>query len=635
MDDAGNSCFYNPFAKHHLAMIDAINLRSHNSGDKAIAASRGDGKSTVAVWMCIYIIMAQRIRSIVIIAATRKHAQKLFKTIKRALTRNELLMGDFPEVCDCIRELDGAPQRAAKQHVNGKKTGIVWTQDEIKLPFVDGSTYGGIHVAYYGLDSAIRGGRFEFALIDDPETRDVAFSDEQNKKIEDMIDGDVAGLAGPNTAISRVILTTIQTQRSYSYRVTCRKTKPTFAGDRYGMLETWPDNRDIWDEYIAMRQKNQADGDKDGLEALQFYLDNKKEMEQGCTVSNPHRFNRRLDANGKAVEVSAIQAFFNRVADWGLSRVMAELQNDPDQEEIEETLGLTAGIVMKRVSHLGQNILPPEPCKIAFGLDIGKYFSYWVKVASHGNAILNVIDYGIIENPNVTKTTDQEAVEVSLLKALHEWRTDTLGENPPEFGLIDSGYCTTAIYEFIRQCGGTPFAAAKGWDTKRFRIGENISGRRRVFQECYAQFTNEDRIWLYNVHTEHWKQWIQERFLTATMTDGNFNDGSCSLFNTGKDPKRHLTFAHHICAEGREELFVEGKGIVRSWKVYNRNNHWLDAMALAGAALGVLGVRLIPRVSLAVPPKPPAKKRPPRKPDPRFKRREGGWVQGAKQNRGR
>ncbi len=633
LDDSGNSCFYNPFAAHHLAMIEAIDERSQNGGDKAVAAPRGDGKSTTALWMAIYIILAGRVRSLVIIAATRKHAQKLFKQMKKAMSRNELLMADFPEIGCCVRELDGAPQRAAKQHVDGKRTAIVWTQDEIVLPYVDGSVFGGVHVAYYGLDSAIRGGRFEFALIDDPETRDVAFSDEQNKKVEDMIDGDIAGLAGPNTAISRVILTTIQTQRSYSYRVTCRKTKPTFAGDRYGMLSQWPDDRDGWDEYIAMRQRNQADGDKDGLEALQFYLDNKDRLEAGSVVSNPHRFNRRLDAMGRAVEVSAIQAFFNRVADWGLSRVMAELQNEPDEEEVEQTLGLTAGIVMKRATHLGQNVLPIPSCKIAFGLDVGKYFSYWVKLASWGNAITAVIDYGIIENPNMTKSSEPEAVAVSLMKSLSEWRTDTLAENPPDFGLIDSGYCTDAVYEFIRQSGGSPFAAAKGWDTGRFRVGETKQGR-RVFHEAYAQFMAEEKIWLYNVHTEWWKQWTQERFLTKNMTDGNFNDGSCSVFNAGRDPKRHLNFSHHICAEGREELFVEGKGIVRSWKVYNRNNHWLDAMALGHAALGVLGVRLIPRVSLVTAPQTKRPEQQIRKPDPRFKTREGGWVQGAKTKKG-
>tara|TARA_R100000951_G_scaffold97482_2_gene87122 strand:- start:421 stop:2364 length:1944 start_codon:yes stop_codon:yes gene_type:complete len=629
LDDSGKSCFYNPFAAHHLAMIEAIDERSLNGGDKAIAAPRGDGKSTTAVWMTIYILLAARVRSIVIIAATRKHAQKLFKTIKRALTRNELLMSDFPEICDPVRELDGAPQRAAKQHVNGSKTGIVWTQDEIKLPHVDGSPYGGAHVAYYGLDSAIRGGRFEFALIDDPETREVAFSDDQNRKVEDMIDGDVAGLAGPNTAISRVVLTTIQNQRSYSYRVTDRKLKPTFAGDRYGMLSEWPDDRDAWDEYIAIRQRNQSEGDKDGLEALQFYLDNRERLEAGCVVSNPHRFNRRLDANGKAVEVSAIQAFFNRVADWGLSRVMAELQNEPDQEEQEETLGLTAGLVASRVSHLLQNELPTSGCKIAFGLDIGKYFSYWVKVASHGNAIGHVIDYGIIENPNMTQSTAPDAVGVSLMKALDMWRTDMLGENPPDFGLIDSGFQTDTVYEFIRRSGGSPFAAAKGWDTGRFKVGENKTGR-RVFHEAYAQFQTEEKIWLYNVHTEWWKQYLQERFLTRNIVDGNFNDGSLSLFNAGRDPKRHLNFSHHITSEGEEKLFVEGKGIVRSWKVYSRNNHWLDATALAMAALGVLGIRLIPRVSLQTVASRAKPEQETKKPDPRYPHRQGGWVQGSK-----
>ena len=233
----------------------------------------------------------------------------------------------------------------------------------------------------------------------------------------------------------------------------------------------------------------------------------------------------------------------------------------------------------------------------------------------------------------MTKSSEPEAVAISLMKSLSEWRTDTLAENPPDFGLIDSGYCTDAVYEFIRQSGGSPFAAAKGWDTGRFRIGESKQGR-RVFHEAYAQYMSEEKIWLYNVHTEWWKQWTQERFLTKNMTDGNFNDGSCSVFNAGRDPKRHLNFSHHICAEGREELFVEGKGIVRSWKVYNRNNHWLDAMALGHAALGVLGVRLIPRVSLVTAPQTKRPEQQIRKPDPRFKTREGGWVQGAKTKKG-
>jgi uncharacterized protein (DUF2062 family) len=47
----------------------------------------------------------------------------------------------------------------------------------------------------------------------------------------------------------------------------------------------------------------------------------------------------------------------------------------------------------------------------------------------------------------------------------------------------------------------------------------------------------------------------------------------------------------------REELFVPGKGMTRKWREVSKNNHWLDATALACAAAGCLGIRLIPRVT--------------------------------------
>lgn len=48
-------------------------------------------------------------------------------------------------------------------------------------------------------------------------------------------------------------------------------------------------------------------------------------------------------------------------------------------------------------------------------------------------------------------------------------------------------------------------------------------------------------------------------------------------------------------------MFVAGKGMVRKWIVKNRNNHYLDAIALACAAAGCLGVRVIPRDSIPAP----------------------------------
>ncbi len=598
IDDQGNPIFYNDFAEHHLAMIQAIHKRAINGGDKAIAAPRGDGKSTVAIWMTIFVILAGLIRSIVVIAATRKHAQKLFKKIKRAFMRNELLMADFPEIGDCVRALDGAPQRAAKQHIAGQPTNITWTQDEIVFPDVVGSPYGGVHVAYYGLDSAIRGGRFEFALIDDPETREVA-SGEQHWRVEEMIDKDVAGLAGPNTAISRVVLTTIQNPYCYSARVTDRTIKPTFSGDRYGMLSKWPENTEMWDEYVSIRQKCQAEGDKDGLEALQFYIDNREEMEKGAVVTNPDRFNRRLNSDGEPVEISALQSFFNRVADWGMDAVMSELQNDPQDKTAVETERLTAGVVQTRVSGFERGKLPVDSATVTMGLDLGDRYGHWVKIAWFGNAVGVVIDYGILEVPGMVgkAKVSRKARELALYNALLGMRTPILAENAPEFCLIDAGDGdhTETVYSFVRDAGGSPWAASKGWDAGRFRMPADSNDKRRVFNECYAALRPQDRIWLYNVNTEFWKHWLQQRFLTPTFDDQHqFNDGSLSLFSSD-NKKEHLSFAHHMVSEMRQERFIEGKGIVRKWMELSRNNHFLDAAALACAAAGCVGVRLLPK----------------------------------------
>lgn len=642
--------FYNPFVKHHLKIIDALYQRAMTGGDKAVAAPRGDGKSSIVLWMLIFILCAGLRRHPVVICRTLKLCKKeMFNPVKWAFAYNPVLAGDFPEISCPVQNLDGAPARAAKQHVNGEKTHIVWKQDELTFPHVDGSPYGGMTLVPYGFDSAIRGERSDFAVISDPEDKFSAKNVEQNKQIEDAIDSDVAGLAFPNSTVPRVVITTIQNRRSYSYRVTSRDPKeggkPTFEGERYGILEEWPtcwtdpEQENHWETYIALRQQAQADGDKDGLPAVEYYDSNKDAMHAGAKVTNPYRFD---DSN--PAEKTALQAFFNRVADWGLPKVLAELQNNPEAPPTEESLGLTAGLVQRRVSGLAKDALPKADCIITYGCDVGKYWSNWVKVAWHGNAIGNVIDYGVIETPGMESKTHPDDVHLAIVRSLIAWRTDVMAKNPPDFGLTDSGTFTEAVYEAIRQCGGMPFAASKGGGGGRrtFRMPEqdangNWPEGKQGFLECYSNWQHDAGINLFHFNSEYWKHWVQERFLTPTFDEHHqYNAGSLSLFSDTKNPKRHHSFSHHIVAEGREEIFVEGKGKVRTWMQYHDNNHWLDAMALACAAAGVLGVRLVGRqrpnlVELER----KRNKRPATQvrkkhvnPGSRFRKRKNGWVKG-------
>ena len=588
------------FERDHRFIIESVVSIAEKGGRQAIAASRGRGKSETIKGLLPYLVLKGYTRFPLPIAATTALAERLYQDFKRKLATNPLLLEDFPEVCWPIRCLEGAPQRAAKQHIDGELTRIVWTGDYISLPHVPGSPYGGVKMTYYGLDAAFRGvnidgSRPDFVLIDDPETKESAKSTMQIEDRENILDRDIAGLVSQDGVMGIAVLTTVQNCYCLSSKLTDPKIKPAFNGKRFGLITSWPANLELWDEYIATRQKNQAEGDKYGLGAVEFYLDHQDAMDAGVKMITNH-INQIEDDAGNPTIHSAIQQAFNKIADTSLQAFKTEYQNDPEPEEAPETTGLTAGRVASRISGLLQGEYHTDTEVVTVGLDIGKYYSHWCKIAWHGNAVGNIIDYGVMETPGMMTATDSKAVMAALLPALLQFRTDISADGRLDFCLVDSGDYGDAVYEFVRQVGGTPFAAAKGWDTGRFRQPKEPTNDKRPFQECYAAHQPQERIWLYHVHTEHWKQWLQERFVTATFDESQqFNAGTLSLYSAPEDRKRHLSFSHHIVAEERRDTFVPGKGIVRKWVTLSKNNHYLDACALACAAAGCVGVRIIPK----------------------------------------
>jgi hypothetical protein len=590
------------FGKDHQFIIQSVVDIATRGGKQAIAAPRGRGKSEVVKGLLVYLVAAKLSRFIVAMAATTPLANRLFQDFKRKIANNDLLLEDFPEICWPVRCLEGAPQRAARQHVDGKLTRIVWAGNYISLAHVPDSPYGGVKMAYSGLDAAFRGlnidgDRPDLIVVDDPETKESANSEMQIEDRETMLNQDIAGLVGQDSTMGIAITSTVQNCYCLSARLTDPKILPAYNGKRFGLIESWPKNLELWDEYTSTRRANQQAGDAHGMGAVEFYLANRAAMDEGVVMISDH-YNAVETEDGRQTVYSAIQQAYNKIADTNLSAFKTEYQNDPDPEEVPETVGLTAGKVASRLSGFLQGEFPTNTEHITVGLDIGKYYSHWVKCAWHGNAIGHVVDYGVMETPGMATATDSKAVMAALLPALLQWRTDINPDGKLDFALVDAGDYTDAVYEFVRQVGGTPFAASKGWDAGRFRMGKEAPDR-RLFVEAYASKQPSEKLWLYNVNTEYWKQWVHERFNTATFDEAEmFNDGSLSIFSAPGDRKRHLSYSHHIVAEERREIFVPGKGMTRKWVTLSKNNHYLDATALACAAAGCLGVRIIPRTSV-------------------------------------
>ena len=587
-----------PFGKHHMMMMDAIYSRAKHGGRQVIAAPRGCGKSELVKGMLVYLVLAELVRFPMPVAATTPHAGKLYQDFRKKIATNELLLEDFPEVCYPVHALEGAPQRASKQHVDGKLTQIVWTaSDHLSLPHVAGSPYGGVKMAYYGLDAAFRGinidgARPDFVLIDDPETRESSKSLGQIEDRERILDQDVAGLAGEDEDLSIVVLTTVQNRYCLSFRLTDRDQKPAWNGLRFGTIEKWPDNMDLWDEYIAKRHADQTAGDEHGLGAVDFYVKNRKKMDKGHKMLTDHFTPKVLD-DGTQLTFSALQVSWDKIADTDMASFRTEYQNDPEPEEEIETLKLTAAKVQSRLSLFQQGEAPGDTRCRTIGLDLGKYASHWVDMAwGTEGCVGSIIDYGIMETHGLQLESDSKAIEHSLLASLEIWAEEVVAKANPMLVLIDSGSWPQAVYEFCRQ-RGRPFFPAKGWDGGRFRIPKRTDTQ-VPFLESYARLQPEEHVWLYNVQTEYWKKWLHERFITQPYDEaGERVNGSMLLFHHGGDVKRHLSFSQHIVSEEEQLVPVNGKEMKRVWFVKNRNNHYLDAAALGCAAAGCIGVRLI------------------------------------------
>lgn len=594
--------FTRSFYPHQIRMIEAIHERAKYGGSKSFAAPRGDGKTEVCTAMLVYVMLACLVDYPVPIAATTKLAESIFKDVKYHFENSEPLAEDFPEVIDPIKALEGAPQRASKQHVDGQLTRIEWSQNRIILPRVPGSPYGDYCMNYYGLDAAIRGVRIrgkrpKLVLVDDPETRESAKSDMQIRDREQMLDRDVAGLGGQEGNVSIVAITTCQNRKSLSWRLTGEdvsggKIKPAYEGERFAAISSWPKNAGLWDDYIAQRKADQNEGDPYGSKATQFYLDNREAMEEGASVINPGRYDQRPRPDGKPREISNLQHCYNFISDNGLAAFLAEYQNEPEPEEEVKTIGITSGMVISRTNSYSRCEVPSEAEVITVGIDIGKYASHWVKVTWWGNAIGAIVDYGVMETYGLHAQSNEQAVERAILNSLRNWSEEINATDPPLLCLVDSGDYTDAVYEFVRT-SGSPYFAAKGFTGWNFRVPEQ-SETKSPFLNAYASYLEHANVWLYNIDSWYWKNWVHERFSVSPIESGNFVDGTLSLWQP-ENNKEHLSYAKHIVAEELQVVFEPGKGERKHWAQVARNNHWLDATSYACCAASCVGMRLVPR----------------------------------------
>jgi hypothetical protein len=654
--------FFEPFTTDRRDMHESIVRAARYGGDQAIAGTRGEGKTKLAIYTALFLTITGLANFPIVIGKNQRKSEAELRTVREKLQQSELLLQDFPELCRPFEAVGGWSSRARMQTVKGAYTNLKIAADHIIFPIITReqlpedwpddleSVSRGQILASIGIDGGIRGTNYrdvrpDIAIIDDIEDRQAAESDALIAKNEEIIEQDIGGLASSAERVARVFLCTIQNRKCVAFKFTDPKQKPSWKGKRYRKMIRRPDRMDLVQEYLRLRIERE-EIDPDARVAFRYWRDNLPEIERDCIISNPSSYTKKQHEDGDPLELSAIQAYFNKVADLGEKAVATEIDNDPPEEVGPQGSGLTWQIVASRLSGLDRGQVPANASCITVGIDLGKYLCHWVVVAWWKGAGGCIIDYGRAEVTNTDKGIDNHASEPHIYRALLNWRDEIISKSYVDAAgaprkvdavFVDSGTFTDAAYQFVRDVHGAPFFVSKGIGNYRDKKTETDSIK--PGNHFHASYLEAQGLWLYEMNTSHWKQFIHERFLTPTFDDQNFlRRGALSLFVQPND-RKHTSYAQHIAAEELVSEFKEGKGVKTYWNVVNDNNHWLDATYMAAAAASARGIYLLSPTPET--PNGPAvspvqrdsaneqQKKTPKPPGQRHgtpKKRAGGWV---------
>lgn len=611
--------FTRPLTEQQIQMAHAILHAAAHGGDQAIAAPRGEGKTTITECVVVYCVLTNLLAFPLILAATGPDAERILANIKGHFEDNERLHEDYNEVCAPIHALEGLPNRANGQLVQGKigteeipecRSRIKWAGHRVQLPTIPGkySRASGAIIATRGLDAAVRGVKYgtrrpDLAVIDDPETRELAESqdDRLRDKLERKIDQDVAGTAGHAKRLARVMLTTLMTRDCTSAKFTDPEQKPSWHGVRMKMVEQWPTHAEMWEEYLSRRQAGQHAGDKFCRDAHAYYMEHRALMDEGAVVANPYRFVGDKLPDGTRHQLSTLQFVYDWIGDHSREAFDTEYQNDPPEDTGITESGITAHHIQMQVSGYPLHVVPPGCTVLTQGIDVGKTRLHWVVRAWRPDATGYVIDYGVTDVTGTVVGTD-EGTDRQIARAIRARMSDCVDGNPYgapiDLTLVDARYRRDAIYAICKEIGLGIFPAM-GFGSSMGCIKRSyLSPLKRkpglILGDGWHRQKQPAGVHLVCMDTDRWKAWEHDRWMTSPE-----KPGTLFMWGMGErhgrpsaDQKSHTSYAHHITCEVEVEEIIKG-ALVRHWKPKRANNHWLDASYMSDVAANIMGIRLI------------------------------------------
>lgn len=619
--------FDKPFSQMHRNVIAKLERVVRNGEIYALVMPRGSGKSTLNKLLVLWAALYGYTEFIMLVAASGARAQKLLEELKVWLETNPLLYADFPEVCVAIRKLERVAHRQKGQRFRGEPTRIEWGATRVVLPAIPGSAASGVVIQCSGMEgSEIRGASFTrfdgriirptHVLVDDPQTRESAFSPTQCDSREQIIKADILGMAGPGEQMACCITMTVGADDDLAHRLLDRKRNPEFRGEKYRLLESPPKNVELWERYRELREADLMN-DGDGSEATEFYRLHREEMDEGAVASWPARYNPKT-------EISAIQFAMNlKFRDE--TAFLSEYQNEPVAKIDESGEGMVDAItIINKSSGYKRGVAPLESQLLTGFIDVHKDLLFWAAVAWERNFSGAVVDWGTYPEqkklnfqlsearPTLGDVAKKKAFDarqkIPGLEGALTGALETLVETLFERGvqredgalmrydriLIDAnwGEMTDVVYQFCRRSrfganllpshGMGVGASSRAFGDYKAQRGDVVGLHWRVPNAIGKRSTRHAVI-----DANFWKSFIHGRLATAP------GDPGCLSLNG--DPGERGLIASHLTAEYCVPTVNERTGRrVNEWKLRMRrpDNHWFDCLVGACVGASICGAKL-------------------------------------------
>jgi len=662
--------FYLGWSEDQKRCIKTIQTVFIDGGMFALAMPRGGGKTALArasmLWGTSYGIR----RFPFFIGSHHNKALQTLDFIKTYWFRSTLLQQDFPEIGYPFKRLENRFQLAKGQLYLGEPTHIEWGSESLRypcllLPEEDAEPYlknapdflqyleefqsfiprsAGTIITTAGIEGSIRGEaevhpilleqpRPDVVLLDDIQKDQRAESPAACEKTIRLIDGAVAGLAGPGETIAAIMPMTVIREGDVSDTYLDQTQKPEWRGERCSMVIRWPEgitDNDIsldskagrlWNQYGEER-KQSLRLYKDIRLATKFYKKNRREMDKGFDVSWEQRFNGKTELS--AQQHSMNLRFMNPLT------FVAEYQNKPRRFGEDGLVSmLTADQLSEKTVDLERGHIPADCSILAGFIDIQDEILFWAVLAAERNFNGYVIDYGTFPEINSLYFHKHQTQSWGLLtreffKAYPDQRNKAVKSSKGKiqapfeakiYHALTQGTNYLLSKDFIREDGHqTPERIPKiAIDTRWGKASETIkrfireSGRKELLpyygqpmpptRKQFEEFTRT-RGWLFEdqVHPEVKEvSWVfkpdqmgqyhltadvnrVKTFLHSRLSSPLGAPGSFALFKA--PPEVHSMFGNHVCESEYPET-VQARGLVKDcWQEREGrpDNDWLDCL---------------------------------------------------------